>query len=496
MNVELRHIHKHFGKVHANDDIVLEIPAGTIQGILGENGAGKSTLMKVLSGFIQADSGEILLDGKPVVIKSPADAIKHGVGMLHQDPLDFPPMHLIDNFLLGRSGGLFPDRKAVAREMHDLAAQFDFSLDPDAYVDSLTVGERQQLEILRLLWLGARVLILDEPTTGISASQKVKLFETLRKLAKQGLTVIFVSHKLEDVEVLCHKVAVLRAGKLVGEATVPFEPSKLVAMMFGKEITLGARHPMKHGAEMLELREVSVEDGRLHLSDIDLDVHAGEVIGVAGMEGSGQGPFIRACCGMMRPVSGRVVLTGQDLTGRSYHAFKRCGVAFMPASRMEEGLVPGMTLTEHFELAEEMQGLFVDGEKGNRLAEERIKAFNIRGTPASTVESLSGGNQQRALLALLRTPLSLILLEHPTRGLDIESTIYIWSKLKERCQQGTAIVFVSSDLEEILQYSDRVLVFFSGKVTPPLDATSLTTEKLGELIGGMGWSKLASGKSA
>ena len=496
MNVELRHIHKHFGKVHANDDIVLEIPAGTIQGILGENGAGKSTLMKVLSGFIQADSGEILLDGKPVVIKSPADAIKHGVGMLHQDPLDFPPMHLIDNFLLGRSGGLFPDRKAVAREMHDLAAQFDFSLDPDAYVDSLTVGERQQLEILRLLWLGARVLILDEPTTGISASQKVKLFETLRKLAKQGLTVIFVSHKLEDVEVLCHKVAVLRAGKLVGEATVPFEPSKLVAMMFGKEITLGARHPMKHGAEMLELREVSVEDGRLHLSDIDLDVHAGEVIGVAGMEGSGQGPFIRACCGMMRPVSGRVVLTGQDLTGRSYHAFKRCGVAFMPASRMEEGLVPGMTLTEHFELAEEMQGLFVDGEKGNRLAEERIKAFNIRGTPASTVESLSGGNQQRALLALLRTPLSLILLEHPTRGLDIESTIYIWSKLKERCQQGTAIVFVSSDLEEILQYSDRVLVFFSGKMTPPLDAASLTTEKLGELIGGMGWNKLNPGKSA
>ncbi len=496
MNVELRHIHKHFGKVHANDDITLNLPAGTIQGILGENGAGKSTLMKVLSGFIQADSGEILLDGKPVVIKSPSDAIQHGVGMLHQDPLDFPPMHLIDNFLLGRSGGLFPDRKAVAREMHDLAAQFDFSLDPEAYVDTLTVGERQQLEILRLLWLGARVLILDEPTTGISASQKIKLFETLRKLAKQGMTVIFVSHKLEDVEALCHKVAVLRAGKLVGEATAPFEPSKLVAMMFGKEITLGARHPVKPGAAMLELKDVAVEDGRLHLSSINLDVHAGEVIGVAGMEGSGQGPFIRACCGMMRPVNGRVVLTGQDLTGKSYHAFKRCGVAFMPASRMEEGLVPGMTLTEHFQLAEESQGLFVDQEKGNSLAEERIKAFNIRGTPASTVESLSGGNQQRALLALLRAPLSLILLEHPTRGLDIESTIYIWSKLKERCRQGTAIVFISSDLEEILQYSDRVVVFFSGKMTPPLDAASLTTEKLGELIGGMGWNKLNPGKGA
>ncbi len=496
MNVELRHIDKHFGKVHANDDIVLTVPGGTIQGILGENGAGKSTLMKILSGFIQADSGEILLDGKPVQIKSPADAIQHGVGMLHQDPLDFPPMRLIDNFLLGRAGGLFPDRRTVAREMHDLAAQFDFALDPEAYVDSLTVGERQQLEILRLLWLGARVLILDEPTTGISAGQKAKLFQTLRTLAKQGMTVIFVSHKLEDVEALCGKVAVLRAGKLAGEGTAPFSPNKLVAMMFGKEISLGTRQPLKPGQTALKLQGLRVEDARLHLSETQLEVHCGEVIGLAGMEGSGQGQFIRACCGLMRPVSGHVLVNGVDLTGKSYHAFKRNGVAFLPASRMEEGLVPGLSLTEHFILAEEMRGVFVDRERGTQLAEQRIKSFNIRGTPASPVESLSGGNQQRALLALLREELSLILLEHPTRGLDIESTIYIWSKLKERCRQGTAILFISSDLEEILRYSDKVLVFFSGKITPPLDAAGLTTERLGELIGGMGWEILNSGKSA
>lgn len=494
MNVELRHIHKHFGKVHANNDIVLNIPEGTIQGILGENGAGKSTLMKILSGFIQADSGEILLDGKEVIIKSPADAIRLGVGMLHQDPLDFPPMRLVDNFLLGHAGGLFPDRKAVAREIRDLAVRFDFSLDPETYVDSLTVGERQQLEILRLLWLGARILILDEPTTGISASQKEKLFETLRKLAGQGMTIIFVSHKLEDVEVLCHKVAVLRSGELVGEVSAPFNAGKLVGMMFGKEIKLGERSPLKPGAKVLELRDLAVEDFRLRLSGINLEVHAGEVIGLAGMEGSGQGAFMRACAGLIRPVDGQVLVGDRDLTGRSYHTFKRDGVSFMPASRMEEGLVPGLTLTEHFVLAEETQGLVIDREKGQKLAEERIRSFNIHGTPVSTVESLSGGNQQRALLALLRTPLSLILLEHPTRGLDIESAIYIWSKLKERCRQGTAILFISSDLEEILQYSDRVLVFFSGDVTPPLDVTALTTEKLGELIGGMGWNKLPSGK--
>ena len=221
MNVELRNIHKHFGKVHANNDITLNIPAGVIQGILGENGAGKSTLMKVLSGYIHADSGEILLDGQPVRITSPADAIRCGVGMLHQDPLDFPPMRIIDNFILGQPGGLLPNRRQAEREFHELRTRFDFNINPDAYVDSLTVGERQQLEILRLLWLGARVLILDEPTTGISAAQKTKLFATLRILAEQGKTAIFVSHKLEDVEELCHRVAVLQRGRLVGEAAPP-----------------------------------------------------------------------------------------------------------------------------------------------------------------------------------------------------------------------------------------------------------------------------------
>ncbi|MBI1855694.1 MAG: ATP-binding cassette domain-containing protein [Chloroflexi bacterium] len=490
MNVELRNIHKHFGKVHANNDIHLNIPAGTIQGILGENGAGKSTLMKILSGFIQADSGEILLDNQPVIIHSPADAIQHGVGMLHQDPLDFPPMRVLDNFLLGRAGGLFPDRKTVARDFTRLAAQFDFSLDPDSYVDSLTVGERQQLEILRLLWLGARVLILDEPTTGISASQKEKLFETLRKLAGQGMSIIFVSHKLEDVESLCGAVAVLQAGKLVGEAKPPFPTKKLVEMMFGREISLGARQAASSGRSVLELRGVALEDIRFQMSGIDLDVRAGEVIGLAGMEGSGQGAFIRACAGLTRPVGGRVVLNGRDLTGKSYHVFKHGGVSFLPASRLEEGLVPGLSLTEHFVLAEETRGIFIDRTAGHKLAEGRIKAFNIRGTPASPVESLSGGNQQRALLALLKSPLSLVLLEHPTRGLDIESVIYIWSKLKERCKQGAAIVFISSDLEEVLQYSDRVLVFFSGKVSKPLEASKTTVEQLGNLIGGKDWESL------
>jgi general nucleoside transport system ATP-binding protein len=496
MKVELRDINKTFGAVHANVGINLTIPSGTIQGLLGENGAGKSTLMKILSGFYQADQGQILLDDRPVIIHSPANAIQHGIGMLHQDPLDFPPMQVIDNFILGSPGGLLTNKAATLKKFKDLSAEFAFSIDPEAYVDSLTVGERQQLEILRLIWLGAQVLIFDEPTTGISAAQKIKLFGALRLLAEQNKTVLFVSHKLEDVEGLCGRVAVLRQGRLVGEAVPPYETRKLVQMMFGKEISVGERRPCGAGDVTVSLRSLSVEDYRLKVREVDLDMHCGEVIGLAGMEGSGQGMFLRAVSGMTRSTGGRILVNGRDMTGKSYHAFKNRGVAFLPAARLEEGLVPGLNLTEHFTLAEKARGFFIDWEKGRRLAEQRIKEFNVRGTPANTVESLSGGNQQRALLALVRQQLELLMLEHPTRGLDIESTIYIWNKLKERCQNGTTIMFISSDLEEILQYSDRVLVFFAGRVTPPLDAATLTSDKLGQLIGGKGWPEPAAGKGA
>ncbi len=489
MRIELSDIRKTFGTVQANAGITLAIAPASIQGILGENGAGKSTLMKILSGFILPDSGDILLDGKRTVIHSPADAIAHGIGMLHQDPLDFPPLKVLDNFILGRSGGLLPDRRKAARELRALAGQFDFGLDPDAYVDTLTVGERQQLEILRLLWFGARVLILDEPTTGISQPQKEKLFATLKKLAAQGMTIIFVSHKLEDVEFLCTSVAVLRQGELVGTAVPPFETASLVRMMFGKDVGLGARAPGAPGRAVLALEGVSIEAPRLRIRDVTFEVRAGEVIGLAGMEGSGQSVLLSVCAGLVRTVAGRITLADRNVTGQSYHAFTRRGAAYLPAARLEQGLVSGLSLAEHFVLSERARGIFIDRRRAADVAADRICAFNIKGSPSHAVESLSGGNQQRMLLALLRKSLSLILLEHPTRGLDIESTLYIWDKLKERCSQGAAIVFISADLDEVLQYSDRVLVFFSGRVSPPLPAAALTVEQLGGLIGGKGWER-------
>ena len=499
MNVELTGIHKTFGTIHANDDIHLRIPAGSIQGLLGENGAGKSTLMKVLSGFIQADQGQILLDGQPVIINSPADAIHHGIGMLHQDPLDFPPMKVIDNFLTGSMGGkealrgtfglsaLFPNRVEAIRAFNNLQKSFDFSIDPDSYVDTLTVGERQQLEILRLLWLGVNVLILDEPTTGISALQKEKLFTTLRLLAEQNKTIIFVSHKLEDVEQLCSRVAVLRKGQLVGETKPPYQTDQLVTLMFGKAVNLAERESAVPGDPVIEFKSLDVEDHRMRIRDANLRVCNGEVIGLAGMEGSGQIMFLRACAGLIRPVGGKILIGGKDLTGKGYRDFMRFGISYLPASRMEEGLIPGLTLTEHFVLAGDNRGLFINREQAQDLTQERIAEFNIHGIPSTLVEALSGGNKQRALLALLKNPLSLILMEHPTRGLDVESSIWIWSKLKERCRQGTAIIFISSDLEEILHYSDRILVFFAGRVSSPLDASTTTVDQLGQLIGGKGW---------
>lgn len=487
MKVELRDIHKTFGPVYANKALNMTFQSGKIQGILGENGAGKSTLMKILSGFMQANQGEILLDDQPTVIRFPADAIEHGIGMLHQDPLDFPPMQVIDNYMIGRKGGVFLNRARAAKEFTELARQFDFDIDPESYIDTLTVGERQQIEILRLLSLGVSVLILDEPTTGISAPQKKKLFETLHKLAAEGMTIVFVSHKLEDVGELCNSVVVLRNGEKVGAMDGPFDNDALVQMMFGKVVAKERHQKVESEVCALELNNVTLEDYRTRIQNLNLHLNQGEIIGLAGMEGSGQSLILRACAGLLRPVGGDIIIQGDKMTGKHYRSFLSHHVAYLPASRLEEGLIAGLTISEHFSLMEDRAGFFIDEKHALEVSNQRIKDFNIRGRASSPVESLSGGNQQRALLALLKDPLSLILLEHPTRGLDIESTIYIWGKLRARCKQGTSIIFISSDLEEILTYSDRVLVCFSGQVSPSIDSSKTTVEELGELIGGRGW---------
>ncbi len=486
MKVELKDIHKHFGSVLANDGVSMTVGAGTLHGILGENGAGKSTLMKVLSGFISADRGEILFNGAPVRINSPTQAVSLGIGMLHQDPLDFLSLHVIDSFLLGYPRGKVLDRSRARKELTGLADQFDFKLDPDAAVYSLSIGERQQLEIVRLLWLGVQVLILDEPTTAISGHQKIKLFTALRKLTEEGRTVIFVSHKIEEVEELCSRVTVLVSGKVAGEVAMPCSRDKLINLMFGQTITVRKRGDIPFGNVILKLNSLKVIDWRLELKEFSLEVRAGEVIGLAGLEGSGQQLILKACAGLLRPTSGQVRIANRDMTGRPYHQFLEAGVAYMSAHRLEEGLIKGMTLTEHAALVKRKQTFWVNWNEAAQKAAHCIREFKIKGDPTTCVEELSGGNQQRTLLALLPSELKLLLMEHPTRGLDVESTGYIWGLLLNRARLGTAIIFTSSDLDELLERSHRILVFFGGRMRE-MDPCQTSIEQLGEQIGGIGF---------
>ncbi|HEV2282453.1 MAG TPA: ATP-binding cassette domain-containing protein [bacterium] len=498
MRVELREIRKFFGAVRANDGVTLAAEAGTIHGVLGENGAGKSTLMKILSGTLVPDGGQILLDGAPVPIGSAARALRAHIGMVHQDPLDFPSLSVLDNFLLGAPAGFVPRRGRARDALRTLAARFGFALDPDARCDHLTVAERQQLEIVRLLWLGVQVLILDEPTTAISASQRTHLFAALRAMAAQGRVVFFVSHKLEEVQELCDRVTVLRRGRVAGEAPIPCDTGRLVRLMFGRELPRAPRPgiPLRPPADqppaamkstpVLELADLAVGDTLLSLEHLFLHAAAGEVVGLAGLEGSGQRLLLQTCAGLTPPIGGRIRIGGRDLTGRPYQRFLAAGVAYVPAGRLGEGLIPGLTLADHAAIGEPRRSAFVDRRQAVRSAARRIQEFNIRGTPDTDVRALSGGNQQRALLALLPARLTLLLMEHPTRGLDLESAEEIWRRLLERRAHGTAIVFSSSDLDELLDRGDRIVVFSGGRVSVPIDARRATVEQLGELIGGKG----------
>ncbi|MEW6059486.1 MAG: ATP-binding cassette domain-containing protein, partial [Actinomycetota bacterium] len=478
-------IHKRFGAVRANDGVTVRVEAGTLHGLLGENGAGKSTLMKVLSGYLRADSGEIVLDGVRIQMSSPQDAIRAGIGMLHQDPLVFLPLSVLDNFALGSPRGKQTDRSAAAAALRELADRFGFSFDPDAPARSLTVGERQQLEIVRLLWLGAHVLILDEPTTGISATQREKLFEALRMLADQGMIVIFVSHKLAEVESLCGRVTVMRAGKVAGETEMPCSTDRLVELMFGQILPKPEAAIVEQGEVVLELESVVLrERSRTAARPISLQLRSGEVLGLAGLEGSGQRTFLRTCAGLLEPSAGRVRLAAQDLTRAGYRDFLAAGTYYLPAGRLEEGLVAGLTVTEHFLLTRRGKGFFIDWGDARVRASEKIAQNCIRGTPSSPADALSGGNQQRLLLAMMPPETRLLLMEHPTRGLDVESADWVWASLQERLGRGTAIVFASADLDEILRYSDRIVVFFAGEVLRIVDARQTSGDELGHLVGG------------
>ena len=480
--MQLKNIHKRFGTVHANNDITVTFNPGRVIGVLGENGAGKSTLMKIIAGYQPADSGEILLDGKPVDYHDPRDAIAHGIGMLQQDPLDVGAFTVLENFTYGQAGGLFLNRKAIRQQLTTLCDQLGFQLDSETPIYQLSIAQRQQLEIIRLLGLGVKILILDEPTTGISAAQKEQLFDTLKRLAKeQGMTILLVSHKLEDVLALCDEVIVLRGGALVGGMEMPATKADLVRLMFGQEIqpikresTLQADAPV-----VLALQDVHLSDERLNMQHLNFGLRAGEVIGLAGLDGSGQSLFMRACAGLIKPDGGSVTVNQQSLTA-GYHAFNNAGVTFAASGRVEEGLIAGMTLTEHMALIYERNSR-INWRRARQVTEQQIQQFNVRGKPNDPIEALSGGNQQRVLMGMLPADTTALILEQPTRGLDVDSARWIWDQLLSK---NTAIIFSSADLDEIMTYSDRIIVFYAGRLKIVDDPHQITVSDLGHYIGG------------
>ncbi|HNW92495.1 MAG TPA: ATP-binding cassette domain-containing protein [bacterium] len=482
MQVELRGITRTFATLRAVDRVSLTIRPGVIHGLLGENGAGKSTLMKILAGYYRANEGTVAIDGEPVRFYSPEMAMDRGIGMLYQEPLDFPNLTVLENFRLGAPAG---SALAARRLLCRLAARFTFTFDTDALVQTLSIGERQQLELLRLLARGVRVLILDEPTTAISAAQREKLFAALRQLAEEGNSVLFVTHKLAEAAAICSRVTVLARGRVTGEAPLPCPDATLVRMMFGHDLPRVAKPAVTAAQPRSCIRGLTVADRHLTVRELSLTVGAGEVIGLAGLEGSGQRLLLRAAAGLLPVAQGTITLDETVLTGRGYHDYLDAGVAYLPSDRLGEGLVAALTVAEHVALARRRHPLRIDWPSTLVAARTLIDEYQVKGTPETRVRELSGGNQQRLLLGLLPEQLALLLLEHPTRGLDIESSLAVWERLAARARQGTAIMFASADLEELCERSDRIIVFYAGQPTI-LAAADASVEKLGALIGGAG----------
>lgn len=477
--IELINIHKTFGKVHALTGVNLRAEAATIHGIVGENGAGKSTLMQIVTGFIAKSDGEILFKGQKVCPGNPGDALRLGIGMLYQEPLDFPQLSVLDNFMAGRA--TYRPTEA-GNELARLAASFGFSLKPGSLVEDLSLGERQQLQLLRLIGDGAKVLILDEPTTGISRRQQELLFAALQKLKAEGATIFLVSHKLAEIDMLCDTVTVLRHGRVAATQQRPFNRDTLLTAMFD-ELTAHQPPPEEKsgGLPVLTFDKVVGNGDRNGLQGVSLTIHAGEVVGLAGIDGSGQSAFLKTACGLLPVTSGRVLRFGAVL--QNHGAAIDNSTVFLPADRLAEGLFPGMTIREHH-LLTAPGSVFITPTTGRSETSRAIAMHNIKGQPDTLVEDLSGGNQQRLLLSLIPSEVRLILMENPTRGLDVQSTAWTWHHLHGRLKADGAIVFASPDLEEIMDQASRIVVFYNGKVVLDTPARATDYQTLSRTITG------------
>ena len=493
--IEMRGISKSFGGVRANADVSLIVAPGEIIGLLGENGAGKTTLMNVLFGVYAADRGTILRDGRPIRISSPADALALGIGMVHQHFHLAPRLSVLENLLVGLPGrgGRLARAGGLERLAH-IAARFGLRLDPDALVSSLSAGEQQRLEIIKALMRGARLLILDEPTAVLAPQEAEGLFSALRAMAAQGLGIIFISHKLNEVRALTHRCVVLRQGRVSGHIGDPANTSArdMAQLMCGQEIVPPLRPAAAFGPVMLALENLSARPASgMALRDVSLAVRSGEITGIAGVSGNGQKALADVISGMLRPSGGRMVLAGEAIVQYTPAAMQARGLGRIPEDRMTTGIVTGLPLADSLVLPRIGDPRFSRYGLINRqsilaFANEQIRAFDIRCPgPMARAGTLSGGNLQKALLAreLAFDPRALIVAQ-PTRGLDIGAARFVYDRLLALRGRGCAVVVISEDLEELLALCDTIAVMYEGAIAGVLEAGEASIARLGLMMAG------------
>ncbi len=498
MKLELRGITKRFPGVVANDNVNRALNTGEVLSLIGENGAGKSTLMSVLYGMYKPDEGQIVIDGTDLVFASPADAIGAGIGMVHQHFMLVPVFTVAENVVLGvePTGALGKLNIDEARRMvREISDKYNLDLDPDAVIEDLPVGVQQRVEIVKVLLRDAKVVVFDEPTAVLTPSEIIEFFEIVKTLVSAGRGVVFITHKLKEALNIADRIAVLRRGKVVGEVDPKTATeSQIAEMMVGRPVQLTVdKNSAKTGDVVLKVTDLTVldADGRTHVENVSFEVCAGEIVGIAGVQGNGQTELVEALTGLRKATRGVIDLDGKDLTHSNPRERHQMGMAHIPEDRQRQGLVGGLSVAENLVLTryhddQFSHGVYVDWEAANAVAETLITEYDIRTPNMETgVGTLSGGNQQKVIVAReLSRDLRLTIAAQPTRGVDVGSIEYIHSRIVKERDAGTAVLIVSTELEEVMALSDRLLVMYRGKVVAELDPKKVTPMEVGLYMAG------------
>jgi general nucleoside transport system ATP-binding protein len=490
---------KRFPGVLANDDVSLEVEEGDVHCLLGENGAGKSTLMNILYGLYGHDEGEIFLRGKRVEYSGPGDAIKNGIGMVHQHFMLIPVFTVLENLILGTEPvkGLSLDRLKAERELAEISEKYGMGLNLRAYVSDISVGMQQRVEIVKLLYRGADIMIFDEPTAILTPQEIGELYKVMRSLREKGKTIIFITHKLKEVMEISDKVTVLRDGRVVEVVdTKSTNTRELARMMVGREVLFTTECPdVEKGPEVLRVENIHARDQRGHesLKGLSLSVRRGEIVGIAGVDGNGQTELVEVLTGLRKTLSGTVTIDGQDMTNKSCKHFLEAGTAHIPEDRLLRGLILDFPLYENMVLGSEdkkpfAKGIFLDFRKVREWASGLVSTFDVR-TPGVGVlaGTLSGGNQQKAVLAreFARNP-KVLVASQPTRGLDVGAIEFIHKRIIEAKKAGMGILLVSLELSEIMNLSDRILVIYAGEIVGEFKTCETTELEIGFKMAGGG----------